>query len=207
MADAAAPRLYLQTPDRIDPERFAGTLAGVLAAVPVACVRLDLFDADQDAWTRAVNHMMPVCHGADVPLVVTDQVALVERLGLDGVHLYASRTPLSAVRQQLGRDRIVGGFAGNTRHQGMLLGEVGADYVSFGPIAGERATEETRAPDALFAWWAEMMETPSVAEGGVHLGDAVRLSDIADFIVPDPAIWDDPAGVIPALSGYAEALA
>ncbi len=50
------------------------------------------------------------------------------------------------VRKALGADRIVGAFAGASRHKGMTLAEAGADYVAFGPVgeAGRSATR--RAP-------------------------------------------------------------
>ena len=200
MADAEGPRLYLQTPDLTAPEDFAPRLAEALAAVPVACVRLALpASAGEDDWTRAANHLIPVCHAADVALVVTDHFRLVAPLGLDGVHLATARTPLREVRKALGSDRIVGTFAGTSRHAGMTLAEAGADYVSFGPVAATGALgDETLAGDDLFEWWAEMIETPVVAEGGIGPAEARRLAPHADFLTPDPRLWqqDDPLATL-----------
>ena len=201
-----APRLYLTLPDR-DPEALVPVLERVLSGVPVACVRLALGgEADEAAWTRAANHLAPICHTHDVALVVTDHFRLVAPLGLDGVHLAASRTPLREVRKVLGPERIVGAAAGTSRHQGLVLAEAGADYVSFGPVRIEGALgDTTRADDDLFAWWSEMIETPCVAEGGVTLEDAVRLAATADFVVPGLAVWDE-ADPVATLAAFAEAL-
>lgn len=203
---SGAPRLYLVTPEREAPADFAPRLARVLAAVPVACVRLSLgAEADEAAWTQAANHLLPVCHDADVALVITDHYRLVAPLGLDGVHLATARTPVRQVRKELGKDRIVGGHAGTSRHQGMVLAEADADYVSFGPVRAGALGDGEIAADELFEWWAEVIETPSVAEGRVTLEDARRLAPIVDFVVPDRAVWaeDD---VIAALKAYADAL-
>ena len=207
MSSESAPRLYLVTPQQAAPGDLAARLAGILAEVPVACVRLSLAtEAGEADWTSAVNHLLPVCHAADVPLVVTDHYRLVAPLGLDGVHLAGSRTSVREVRKALGKDRIVGAFAGTSRHQGMTLAEAGADYVSFGPVrAGGALGDRETADDDLFAWWAEMIETPSVAEGGVTLEDARRLAGTADFIVPDHAVWAE-EDVVAALKAFAEAL-
>jgi thiamine-phosphate pyrophosphorylase len=205
----SAERLYLVTPAPLDPEPFAQLLAGALAT-GVACVRLDLGDAPEADWRVAVNHLMPVCHAADVPLVVAEHWRLVVPLGLDGVHLGPGlglgRTPIREVRKALGADRIVGASAGASRHRGMTLAEAGADYVAFGPV-GETGLlgDEERAPDELFAWWSEMIETPSVAEGGVAQADATRLAASADFVVPDRRLWDDPDPVA-RLAAFAAAL-
>lgn len=194
-ADAAGAtppaRLYLVTPPVIGPD-FAALLARVFAAAPIACLRLDLGQAPEEEWRAAANLLMPPCHEAEVALVVADHWRLVAALGLDGVHLGDARTPLRDVRKALPRDSILGAFAGASRHRGMTAAEAGADYVSFGPVGDTGLLgDATRAPDELFAWWSEMIETPSVAEGGITEADAARLSATADFIVPDRRLWDD----------------
>lgn len=185
-------RLYLVTPPSLDLGEAADRLRALLAAAPVACVRLSLGAvADQAAWTDAANTLLPVCHEADVALVLTDHYRLVPSLGLDGVHLSASRTPVREVREILGRDAIVGTFAGTSRHQGMVLAEAGADYVAFGPVRTESGLGDGEgATDDLFQWWSEMIEIPCVAEGGVTVEDAERLAPLADFVVPDFAVWE-----------------
>ena len=65
----------------------------------------------------------------------------------------------------------------------------------------------SRAGDALFQWWAEVIETPVVAEGGVTPADAARLAPYADFVVPDLGMWSAPEGIEAALAPYAKALA
>jgi thiamine-phosphate pyrophosphorylase len=200
-------RLYLVTPPRLDPAGFAPLLGRALATGTVACLRLELGAAPEEDWRAAVNHLLPVCHEADVPLLVAEHWRLVAPLGLDGVHLGAGRTPLRDVRKALGAERIVGAFAGASRHRGMTLAEAGADYVAFGPVGETGLLDaEEPAPDELFQWWSEMIETPSVAEGGVTEADAARLSAIADFVVPDPRLWDDPDPVA-RLAAFAAALA
>ena len=56
-------------------------------------------------------------------------------------------------------------------------------------------------------WWGEMIETPSVAEGGVTVEDAKRLTAHVDFGVPDRKIWEDPESIADKLVRYAAVLA
>lgn len=209
MTTTVAPaRLYLVSPQSFDPEAFAELVARALSAHPVACLRLDLGQAPEEHWRIAANHLLPVAHAHDVAFVIAEHHRLVVPLGLDGVHLGASRTPVREVRKALGPDRIVGAFGGVTRHIGMTLAEAGADYVSLGPVSATGALGDgTVAPDDLFQWWAEMIETPCVAEGGVTPTDAARLAPFADFIVPDPAVWSAPEAIETVLAPYAAALA
>ncbi|HUS56296.1 MAG TPA: thiamine phosphate synthase [Thermohalobaculum sp.] len=209
MTRAASPaRLYLVTPKDFEPESFAVLAGRALSAHGVACLRLDLGAAPEEKWRVAANHLLPVAHAHDVALVIVDHHRLVTPLGLDGVHLAASRTPVREVRKALGPDRIIGAFAGVSRHIGMTLGEAGADYVAFGPVGDPGALGDgSRAGDEIFEWWAEMIEIPVVAEGGATPADAARLAPIADFVAPDPAVWSSPEGIEAALAPYAAALA
>ena len=164
MAEAApGARLYLVTPPVFDagvPDR----VAALLDAFDVACLRLALPGAREDAVARAADALRPVAHARDVPLVVAGHPDLVPRLGLDGVHLEDGARRVGAVRKALGRDAIIGAFAGTSRHEGMTAGELGADYVAFGPFGG---AGRPRALLEMLAWWSEMIEVPVVAEGGL----------------------------------------
>lgn len=201
--DAAS--IYLATPEVFDPAELAPRLDAALATGHVACVRLTLASAEEAVWRAAADRLREVTEAHDVALVISGHYRLVAPLGLDGVHLPDGRTPLRTVREELGSERIVGAFAGASRHQGLVLAEAGADYVSFGPI-GDPGTlgDGARAEQDLFEWWAEVIETPLVAEGAVGREEAARLAGLADFIVPEPGIWDEP-DIAEALRSYAAA--
>jgi thiamine-phosphate pyrophosphorylase len=200
-------RLYLITPAAFDPAAFAEMLKAALDAAPVACVRLTM-DGAEAAIRRAADTLQPVCAAADVALTITDHVRLVEAHGLDGVHLTdASPAAIRKARAALGDDRIVGACGGATRHRAMTAAEAGTDYVSLGPVSAGALGDGTEADDDLFAWWAEMIETPSVAEGGLTLEAGRRLAPLADFLAPRRSVWDAPDGPAAAVRAYAAILA
>jgi thiamine-phosphate pyrophosphorylase len=198
-----APRLYLITPPAFEPAAFAPLLAAALDAGGVACVRLDLV-GDEAAIRRAAGALRPVCVARDVALVIADHLRLVGPLGLDGVHLAdGSAAAVRRAREALGPEAIVGAAAGLSKHRGMVAAEAGADYVSLGPVAPDAGA----AADAdLFAWWSEMIETPSVAEGGLTLDAARALAPLADFLAPREAVWDAPEGPAAAVRAFVDAL-
>ena len=199
------PSIYLVTPDDAEPEGLVPALGAALDTGLVACVRLSLASTDEDTWKRAADRLRAVTEPRDVALVVRDHFRLARAEALDGVHLSDGRVPLRRVRGELGPDRIIGAFAGAERHQGMVLAEAGADYVSLGPVGDAGALGDgTLAEPALFEWWAEMIEIPVVAEGGVTLEHAAALKGLADFIVPDAAVWQEP-DIAAALNAYADA--
>jgi thiamine-phosphate pyrophosphorylase len=202
MTDAReAARIYLITPPSFDPG-LPGRLEALLGRFDIACVRLALSAGNEDEVRRAADALRPVCHAKDVPLVVADHFRLVGPLGLDGVHLSDGSRQVRAARTALGADAIIGAFARTSRHDGLTAGEIGADYVSFGPVTASSLGDGTAAPLDLFAWWAEMIEVPVVAEGGVSPERAAELATVADFIALGDEIWSHPDGETAALGAF-----
>lgn len=195
------PQTYLITPPAFDLPIFRDQLAAVLDAHEVACVRLALATADAADWSRAADACREVTHARDVALVVSDQVRLVETLGLDGVHFSDGARQVRAARTALGADAIVGAFCRASRHDGITAGESGADYVAFGPVSDTGLGDGDVAPDELFGWWSDMIELPVVAEGGLSAERVETLAPITDFFGIGEEIWrqEDPVAALKAL--------
>ncbi|RWR53127.1 thiamine phosphate synthase [Sinirhodobacter ferrireducens] len=195
------PQIYLLTPPSFDLDIFPQTLSRVLAAQEVACIRLALASRDEDAVMRAADAVRLVAHEHDVALVIEDHIQLVERQGLDGVHLSDGARSVRAARKALGPDAIVGSFCGASKHDGMGAGEAGADYVVFGPVGETGLGHGTRAERDLFAWWSEMIEVPVVAEGALTEELVRDLAPVTDFFGIGEEIWssDDPVAALARL--------
>lgn len=197
MEDETRPQLYLLTPPDLSLDSFPDALARVLDGAEVACLRLTLATQDADRIARAADACREVAHARDVAIVIDNHLKLVEPHGLDGVHLNGPRRVRDA-RKDLGADAIVGSFCGASRHDGLIAGEAGADYISFGPLAGEVLGDGTLAEKDLFAWWSEVIEVPVVAEGGLTPELVAELAPISDFIALGEEIWlhDDPLATL-----------
>ncbi|SDH94634.1 thiamine phosphate synthase [Lutimaribacter saemankumensis] len=201
MAQAEQPQIYLVTPPEFELSRFPDALAGVLDSHDVACVRLSLATRDEDRIARAADALREVTHARDVALVIDSHILMVERLGLDGVHLPDGARNVRKARKELGEDAIVGAFCGASRHDGMNAGEAGADYVSFGPLSGASLGDGTLADREMFEWWSLMIELPVVAEGGLTPEIIRDLAPVTDFFAIGSEIWGagDPASELAAL--------
>ncbi len=187
--DIDLPQIYLISPAEVDLMTFPDQLAACLDAAPVGCVRLALSTKDENRIGRAADALREVTHARDVALVIDSHLQLVERLGLDGVHLLDGGRSVKKVRKDLGPDAIVGSFCGNSKHDGMTAGELGVDYVSFGPCT-ETVLGDGRVADAdLFAWWSMMIEVPVVAEGALTAERITALSPHTDFFGIGDEIW------------------
>ena len=191
MTDAPEqPQIYLITPSDFDLSSYPDTLARCLDATPVACVRLALGSREEDKVVRAADALREVTQARDVALVIDSHVQLVERLGLDGVHLTDAARSVLKVRKELGDDAIVGAFCGNSSHDGMTAGELGADYVAFGPVGDTVLGGGEPAPLDLFQWWSQMIEVPVVAEGALTDQTIAEFAPHTDFFGIGDEIWN-----------------
>jgi thiamine-phosphate pyrophosphorylase len=187
MAEAAPPcRLYLALPATRSPivER---SLAEIIEAADLACVLLcqDAAEADPALDLR----LRELTLARDVALLVENDAARAKRIGADGVHLRADAALYGQGREHLGQRAIVGVGCNKSRHEAMLLAELGADYVAFGPAAAASDRElEERA--GLISWWSEIFVVPCVAwnvETPEEAADLARRG--ADFVALAPSIW------------------
>jgi thiamine-phosphate pyrophosphorylase len=201
MAADDRPQITLITPPAFDIETFPPKLAGVLDAVEIACLRLSLATRDEDTLARAADACREIAHARDVAIVIDTHVLLVERLGLDGVHLADGARSVRKVRQDLGADAIVGAYCKASRHDGMAAGEAGADYVAFGPIGATPLGDGSCAPHDLFEWWSEVIEVPVIAEGALTAELVARFGPVTDFFGIGEEIWssDNPVAALKAL--------
>jgi thiamine-phosphate pyrophosphorylase len=191
---APAPRLYILTPPVSDPAALAESLAEVFRAIEVAAVLLRLPDADERGLINVVKAIAPGVQHAGAALLVDNRPGIVARAGADGAHL-AGPDALKAAIPGLKPDHIAGAGRLHSRHDAMVCGEAGADYVMFGEpdAAGQRPSRE--AVIDRVAWWAEVFEIPCVAYAA-ELGDIDALVAAgADFIAVGDAVFEDPRGL------------
>jgi thiamine-phosphate pyrophosphorylase len=206
MTDGHAAQIYLVTPPIVTLDEFVPLVARLLDAVEIACLRLALATASEDDLANAADRLRVEAHARDVPLVIADHFRLARRLGLDGVHLGDGPRHVRAAREALGLEAIVGAHARTSRHDGMTAAEIGADYVSFGPVADTGLGDGVVAPHDLFEWWSEMIEVPVVAEGGFTPEHAAELAAFVDFIALGEEIWSHGDRAEAALKAYAAAI-
>jgi len=199
MSDAQDhPQIYLISPSEFDLSTFPAQLAACLDSTEVACVRLALGTTDEARIAKAADTLREVTHERDVALVIDSHIQLVDRLGLDGVHLNDGARSVRQVRKDIGDDAIIGSYCTNSRHDGMTAGELGVDYVSFGPVGETTLGDGRRAELALFEWWSMMIEVPVVAEGALDAELIRTLSPHTDFFGIGDELWtvDNPAAAL-----------
>ena len=181
-------------------DRLLEGLGDPLAAGVSALLLRDGALGDDDLLAR-IAMVAERAQTAGIAVILENRSDLLAASGCDGVHMTVAEkgSTIRKLRQQLGKDLVIGAGCGGSRHAAMLAGEQGADYVGFGAVDGTAGAEP-----ALVDWWVRDMTPPLVAFGARSLAEARSLAAAgADFVAVPPDIWQesgDPAAVFRALS-------
>jgi thiamine-phosphate pyrophosphorylase len=196
-------RLYLCTPQLGDTATFARDIGGALQAGDIAAVLLRLEPVDERALINRVKAVAAAVQRHDIALLLDGLPELAARSGADGAHL-APIEALTAALPTLKPDRIAGAGGLRSRHDAMLAGEAGADYVMFGEPDRRGGRPPFAAVEERLAWWSELFEAPCVGYAA-SLDEVAPLAQAgADFVALGDWIWTQssaPAAVIADAAG------
>jgi thiamine-phosphate pyrophosphorylase len=207
---APLPRLYLVTPPLTDAAAFARDLGLVLEAGDIAAVLLRLAAADEHTLINRTKAITAVVQRRDIAVLLDGHPDIAARAGADGAHLTGIEA-LTAAIGSLKPDRIAGCGGLRSRHDAMLAGQAGADYVMFGEPNQHGSHPPFDALEERIAWWVGLFEIPCVgyASGLDEVAPLARAK--ADFVALGDWIWTNEttaaATVAAATASLAEAVA
>jgi len=199
-------RLYLVTPRLEDTTAFARDIGATLQAADVAAVLLRLAETDERTLINRAKAVVAAVQSYDIALLLDGRPDIVGRVGADGAHLTGIEAFMAALAT-LKPDRIAGAGGIRSRHDAMLAGEAGADYVMFGEPDRRGAMPPFATVEERITWWAELLELPCI--GYAATADDVRpLAQAgADFVALGDWIWTQPEGATAAVAAAGAALA
>jgi thiamine-phosphate pyrophosphorylase len=199
-------RLYLVTPRIEDPAGFVSEIDRALAAADVAAVLLRLADGDERQQVARIKAIAPAVQRRDVALLLDGHAQIAARVGADGAHISGIEAFVAAL-PLLKPDRIAGVSGLFSRHDAMLAGESGADYVMFGEPDRRGRRPPFEELEERLLWWAELFEIPGVGYAGDPDEVAALARTGADFVALGEWIWTQPEGAPAAIAKAAEHLA
>lgn len=172
-----------------------------LAASPVAALLLTRGSRSEGSYKALVKAITPRAQAAGVAVLIQGDPGLVRTLGVDGIHVEGDVSEVKAATEALKPDFIVGAGQVSSRHDAMSKGELGPDYIFFGPLSGPRDPEQRE----MARWWAEIMEVPSVFSDPAATAETAT-SEGSEFIGLGESVWTAPEGVTARLAAIARAL-
>jgi thiamine-phosphate pyrophosphorylase len=187
-------KLYLISPPQIKLHDFKKNLKTALGAGEIGAFQLRLKNTDISEIKKAVAELLPICHEYGAPFFINDHFELAREFKVDGIHIGQEDGNLKAIREEFGKDMIIGVSCQNSKHSAMVAAENGADYVSFGAFYETKTKEGVAKADLdILSWWLEYTKIPCSAIGGINIKN---ISEVAkyqpDFICVISAIWNNP---------------
>lgn len=140
-------------------------------------VQLRMKDATPEEILPIALEAQKLCEAKDATFIIDDHVALVKKIGADGVHLGKLDMPVGEAREILGDSFIIGGTS-NTFEDIAMHAAAGADYIGCGPFRFT-TTKKNLSPvlglEGYQTLVAKMRENglslPIVAIGGINAAD------------------------------------
>jgi thiamine-phosphate pyrophosphorylase len=194
-------QIFLIAPADADAPACTKMLDEALAAAPVAALLLPRGGRSESSYKNVVKAVIGRAQGAGVAVLVQGDPGLVRMLGADGLHVEGDVGEVKAATEALKPDYIVGAGQIASRHDAMSKGELGADYIFFGPLSGPRDPEQRE----MARWWAEIMEIPSVLSDPAATAETATAEG-GEFIGLSDSLWAAPEGVSARLEAIAKAL-
>ena len=196
------PRLCLVTPQ--NGSGLAPVLSDALAIADIAAVVLRLSSAEEPQQIEHVKSVAPTVQDKGAALLLDGHAQLVARAGADGAHLNGIEA-LTAAISILKPDYIAGCGGLGSRHEAMVAGEAGADYLMFGDMGlGGRRTSGDVAERV--AWWAELFQVPCMGFAGSLDEVEALVAAGADFVALGDWAFSDRGGLPAAVAEAARLL-
>lgn len=177
-------QLFLIAPPETAPE----TLAQLLRRAGISALLLQRGNHAENAYKTWVKSVLPIAQSAGCAALIEGQPGWVRALKADGLHLNGALEAVQEAVEALKPDLIVGTASGKSRHDAMSLGELGVDYLMFGPTSGALSQHEAETA----AWWAETMEIPAVlSDPQVNAESFDTLG--CEFLALSESLWNGPS--------------
>ncbi len=161
----------------------------ILSAHDVASVLVWGETAEGNDYLTRAKALIPIIQEHGAAALLRGELQFVARADADGFHSDTTAEDLKIAATQFAKQRIIGAAKLKERHDAMVAGETGVDYVFFGDPRFE-------TPHDLLAerceWWQSLFSVPCVAYAE-DTAQAIALAQAgADFIAPGKYLWAEP---------------
>jgi len=150
--------IFLVAPTDIAAEPLARALGSVLDKQEIAALLVPRGQLAENAYKSLLKTIVPLAQARGAAVLVEGDPGLVRLVGADGLHVPGGIKAVKEAMMALKPDMIVGAGDLRSRDDAMRKGELGVDYILFGPLSGSISPEARE----MARWWAETMEIPSV---------------------------------------------
>ncbi|GAA5095659.1 thiamine phosphate synthase [Bartonella acomydis] len=127
-------------------------------------------------------------HGA--ALLIAGDSRIAGRIKADGLHIENDLNALVQEHPQKKEQKIIGFGNIRNRHNAMVAGEAGVDYLFFGKLGADKKPHPHPRNLQLAEWWAEIMEIPAIIQAGSDFANFDEvLKTACEFIAVEEVVF------------------
>ena len=117
--------------------------------------------------------LLPLCREHNALLIINDHLEIAIEIDADGVHVGKNDVPVSAAKNLLGHNKIVGTSCYNQLDLAMQAQKDGADYIAFGAFFSSLTKPNAVSVSISLVNQAQKeLSIPIVGIGGIQLANA-----------------------------------
>lgn len=182
--------LYGITPDLADTATLHAQTNQILAG-GAKLIQYRNKKANKVLRKRQAKLILQLCRAYGIPLIINDHPDLAMEIDADGVHIGEHDADITAVRDQLGTNKIIGASCYNNLELAIHAEAKGADYVAFGAFYATSTKQNTViAPLEVLNQAKRVITVPIVGIGGINLVNArIIIKNGADAVAVSNALY------------------
>ena len=183
--------LYAITPQHTGtPETLA---EAVCAAIRGGAQVIQYRAKNSPLMSEQAECILSECRRTGVPLVINDDMELMQRVGADGIHLGRDDMPLAEARRRLGATALIGVSCYDSIERALEAQAMGASYVAFGRFFPSQTKPQAPCAQLETLKLAKRrLHIPIVAIGGITAGNGQKLIDAgADLLAVVDGIFGE----------------
>lgn len=170
-------------------------LEAALSGGDVASVIVPMGDMSETQYRVHAIKLVSIIQDAGAAAILVGDTQVLGRNEADGLFISSGVENLIEGLEKFSPKKIIGFGGIKDRHQAMVAGDIGPDFVFFGKLNGDIKPEPHRKNIALAEWWSQLISIPCVVMAGSDL-QSVKLvaENRADFVALSLAVFDHENG-------------
>ncbi len=167
--------LYLVTDSELAGYRSLEEIVSEAAAGGVTIVQLREKDLPTGEFVARARRIKAALAPYSIPLIINDRIDVALAADADGVHIGQSDMSFHDARAILGEEKIIG-LSVESMEQVVAANALDVDYIGISPLHATPTKSDTAAPFEIEGCRraVALSEHPSVAIGGINLGNAAQ---------------------------------
>ncbi|MBL1405064.1 MAG: thiamine phosphate synthase [Rhizobiales bacterium] len=172
-----------------------------LSGGDVASVIVPMGEMSETHYRVHAIKLVSIIQAAGAAAILVGDTQVLGRNEADGLFIASGPDNLIEALEKFSPKKIIGFGGVKDRHQAMMAGDIGPDFVFFGKLNGDIKPEPHHKNIALAEWWSQLISIPCVVMSGSDLNSVIEIAESrADFVALGSAVFDNDKGPKVAVS-------